>query len=279
MPMGMSDTQKINNDNACILFNSEQPVDVGVSTYNTYTENDVYALFYSNRIDNLYNVNTRFIKGYFDLKLSDINNLKTNDVIKIQEQFFIVNKINGFNLTNRELTEVELLQYNLDPQQYPTRYFKYQYCDQAPTGYTFSIKTEFTNPRLIDTQFGWSVWYDQSVGTFTGTTVTGFTSAILDSPNAKYIPFTISEITQTEYEIAGYYDISQDTMIQHEWNFVNIIFPNVEYAFGLGLPSFGQNGAGTYEGLNLWPNCTSFNSAATTYGIITGSSTTYGPPV
>jgi hypothetical protein len=275
MPMGMKDSAKINNDSACILFNSELPVDVGVSTYNTYTENDVYALFYSNRIDNLYDVNTRFIKGYFDLKLSDINNLKTNDVIKIQEQYFIVNKINGFNLTNRELTEVELLQYNLTPQEYPTRYFKYQYCD-AP-GYCFKIKTDFTNPRLIDTQFGWSVWYDQSIGTFTGsTTPTGFTSCILDSSTGAYVPFTISEITKDEYDNGGCYDISCDTLIDFEWNFVNVIFPNVEYAFGLGLPSFWQNSAGTYEGLNLWSDCASFQTARTTYGILTGSSINHG---
>ena len=278
MPMGMKDTAKINNDSACILFNSEEPVDVGVQTYNTYTENDVYALFYSNRIDNLYDVNTRFIRGYFDLKLSDINNLKTNDVIKIQEQYFIVNKINGFNLTNRELTEVELVQYNLNPQEYPTRYFKYQYCD-AP-GYCFKIKTDFTNPRLIDTQFGWSVWYDQSIGTFTGsTTPTGFTSCILDSGNStgRYVPFTISEITKDEYDNGGCYDISCDTLIQYEWNFVNIVFPNVEYAFGLGLPSFWQGTtAPIREGLNLWSDCASFQTASAAYGILTGSSIYHG---
>jgi uncharacterized delta-60 repeat protein len=276
MPMGMSDTQKINNDNACILFNSEQPVDVGVSTYNTYTENDVYALFYSNRIDNLYDVNTRFIKGYFDLKLSDISNLKNNDIIKIQEQFFIVNKINGFNLTNRELTEVELLQYNLNPQEYPTRYFKYQYCDQL--GYCFKIKTDFTNPSLIDTQFGWSVWYDQSVGTFTGTTVTGFTSTIRDVGGLTYVPFTISEITKDEYDNGGCYDISCDTLIDYVWNFVNPSFPNIEYAFGFGLPSFWISGDGEYEGLNLWRNCSDFNTTSTTYGILTGSSINHGEP-
>lgn len=277
MPMGMSDSSKINNDSACILFNSEQPVDVGVQTYNTFTENDAYNLFYSNRISNLYDPNTRFLNGYFDLKLTDVKNLRENDVIKIQEQYFIVNKINGFNLTNRELTQVELVQYNNNVQLYPTRYFKYQYCDQ--TGYYFKIKTDFTEPILIDTQFGWSVWYDQSIGTFTGsTTPTGFTSCIFDSPNGKYIPFTISEITQYEYENGGYFDISQDTMVQHEWNWVNPVFPYIEYAFGLGLPSFWQNGAGTYEGLNLWTNCSEFNTTKTTYGITTGSSQTYGPP-
>jgi hypothetical protein len=275
MPMGMSDSSKINNDSACILFNSEQPVDVGVQTYNTYTENDSFNLFYSNRISNLYDTNTRFLNGYFDLKLNDIQNLRENDIIKIQEQYFIVNKINGFNLTNRELTQVELVQYNNNVQTYPTRYFKYQYCD-APD-YCFKIKTDFTNPRLIDTQFGWSVWYDQSIGTFTGsTTPTGFTSTIRDSSTQAYVPFTISEITKDQYDNGGCYDISCDTLIDFEWNFVNVLFPNIEYAFGLGLPSFWQNAAGTYEGLNLWTSCSDFNTTRVAYGILTGSSINHG---
>jgi len=38
MPLGMNDSDKINNDSLCILFNSEQPTNIGVQTYNTYTE-------------------------------------------------------------------------------------------------------------------------------------------------------------------------------------------------------------------------------------------------
>ena len=57
MPQGLADQYKINNDSLSILFNSELPVDIGVQTYNTYTENDVYNTFYKNRITNLYDPN------------------------------------------------------------------------------------------------------------------------------------------------------------------------------------------------------------------------------
>jgi hypothetical protein len=50
----------------------------------------------------------------------------------------------------------------------------------------------------------------------------------------------------------------------------------VEYAFGLGLPSFWQNSAGTYEGLNLWTSCSDFNTTRVAYGILTGSSINHG---
>ena len=280
MPMGMKDSDKINNDSACILFQSEYPVDIGVQTYNTYTENSAYNLFYENRISNLYNSNTRFVNGMFDLKYSDIINLEPKDIIKIQEQYFYVNKISEYNLVSPELTRVELVQTNLNPQTYPTRYFKYQYCDQ--TGYTFAIATDFTNPNLRDTSFGWSIYYDQMIGTFTGSTApSGFTACLRDirTSTINFIPFTINEITESEYQNSGYINWTGDTMLEHVWNYVNPSFPNTTYAFGLSLPSFWINDAGTYTGLNLFTNCAEFNSTATTYGILTGSSQYYGAPL
>ena len=277
MPMGMADDDKINNDSACILFSSEFPIDIGVQTYNVYTENDAYNLFYENRIANLYNSNTRFVSGFFDLKYSDVINLEPKDIIKIQEQFFYVNKIQEYNLVNRELTRVELVQTNLNPQTYPTRYFKYQYCDYASTGgCTFKIATDFTNPNLRDTSFGWSLFYDQMMGTLPAVT-TGFTSSLRDvrtGVGSFVVPFTISEITENEYDNSGYVDWTTDTMLAHVWNYVNPVFPNTVYAFGLGLPSF-WNSTG-YTGLNLFTDCAEFYNTATTYGIITGSSNNYG---
>jgi hypothetical protein len=277
MPMGMSDSSKINNDSACLLFSSEFPIDIGVQTYNVYTENDAYNLFYENRISNLYNSNTRFVSGFFDLKYSDVINLEPKDIIKIQEQFFYVNKIQEYNLVNRELTRVELVQTNLNPQTYPTRYFKYQYCDYASTGgCTFKIATDFTNPNLRDTSFGWSLFYDQMMGTLPAVT-TGFTSSLRDvrtGVGSFVVPFTISEITENEYDNSGYLDWTTDTMLAHVWNYVNPVFPNTVYAFGLGLPSF-WNSTG-YTGLNLFTDCAEFYNTATTYGIITGSSNNYG---
>ena len=282
MPMGMADDDKINNDSACILFNSQFPIDIGVQTYNVYTENDAYNLFYDNRIGNLYNSNTRFVSGFFDLKYSDIINLEPKDIIKIQEQFFYVNKIQEYNLVNRELTRVELVQTNLNPQTYPIRYFKYQYCDYATTdGCTFKIATDFTNPNLRDTSFGWSIYYDQMMGTLPAVT-TGFTACLLDirtGVGSYYNPFTINEITEDEYDNSGYINWTADTMLEHIWNYVNPVFPNTVYAFGLGLPSFWKNNAGTYTGLNLFTDCAEFESVNTTYTILTGSSNNYGPCV
>jgi hypothetical protein len=269
MPLGLSDSQKINNDSLSILFNSELPVDIGIQTFNTYTENDVYNTFYRTRINNIYNPNTRFVSGYFDLKYSDIQNFQWNDVIKINEQYFTINKINEFNLTNRELTKVELIQLNLNPQQYVDRYFKYTYCDQP--SYCFKLKTDFTNHNLQDTNFIWSTYYDQQVGSLTGTT-TGFTSTFrifnTGSAQVQYVPYTMEEITETDYVSGSCYNSSCDTMLDY-------IYGNVS-GLNYSLSSFWENTADTFTGTNLWSNCAGFNSTKNTYGITTGSSTTYG---
>jgi hypothetical protein len=268
MPIGLSDQDKINNDSLSILFNSELPVGVGVETYNVYTENDVYNTFYKTRINNLYDPNTRFVSGYFDLKYSDIQNLQWKDIIKINEQYFTVNKISDFNLTNRELTKVELIQLNLNPQTYPTRYFKYQYCD-AP-GYCFKLKTDFTNPNLRDTNFIWSVFYDQQMGAL-GTTPTGFTSSFLiinpSTFQLQYIPYTIQEISETEYNTGVCYDSSCDTML-------NYIYNSGEFPLSLSLVKFWQTSA--YIGSNVFTTCDAFNITASAYGIAVGSSTLFG---
>lgn len=271
MPMGLEDKYKINNDSLSILFNSEQTVDASINLYNTYTENDTYNKFYNNRITNLYDPNTRYLSGYFDLKYSDVQNLNWNDIIKINEQYFIVNKINEFNLTNRELTKVDLIQYNVNPQEYPTRYFKYQYCDQP--GYCFKLKTDFTNENLLDTNFIWSLYYDNQVGSLT-TQTSGFTSTFrifnTGSFRNEYVPYTMNEITQTEFESGSCYNSSCDTLLNNIYNNPNGLQYSLE-----GFWDAGGNITGS-TGVNVWNNCAEFNTTRSTYGIVTGSSITYG---
>ena len=273
MPMGLADEYKsgrgFNNDSLCNLFNSELPVDIGVQTYDVYTENDIYNVFYNNRITNIYDPNTRFVEGNFDLKYSDIYNLKWNDIIKINEQFFIVNKISDYNLTNRELTKVQLLQFNVNPQTYPDRYFSYSYCDNPSTCY--KIKTDFTNPNLQDTNFIWSLYYDNQVGSLTGST-TGFTSALrifnTGSFTEQYVPYTMQEISSSSFATGSCYNYTCDTMMNYVYSNPN----GLQYS----LAGFWTNSGNTKTGVNVWENCTDFNTTRSTYGIRTGSSITYG---
>jgi hypothetical protein len=270
MPMGLADQNKINNDSLCLLFNSEFPTDtIGVETFNTYTENDAYSTFYQNRISNLYNPNTRVLTGNFDLSYADVKYLKPEDAIKINEQYFVVSKISQFNLTNRELTNVELIQFNGDVNQYPTRYFMYDYCDGL-NNCTFKFKTDFTNPNILDTNYGWSVYYDHSVGSLTGQT-TGFTSSfkfVINFSEEVYCPYTMYEVDEDTYNSTGS-DWSNDTL--H-----NYIYNEQYGPFQYNMPTFWMNSGSTRQGTNLFNNCSEFYSTASTWGIRTGSSINYG---
>jgi len=271
MPMGMTDRQKINNDSQCILFNSELPVDttIGVQPYNTYTENDAYTSFYQGRVSNLYNPNTRVLTGYFDLNYSDIKNLQPQDLIKVNEQYFVVSKINDFNLTNRELSQVELIQFNNSPKTYTDRYFQYYYCDNPSKIYKF--KTYFTEPNLLDSNFGWSIYYDHQVGNLSGQT-SGFTSSfkyVQGFSTTVYTPYTMYEVDEATYNTSGI-DWDSDTLHNH------IYEDEIGGPFQYSMPTFWLNSGSTRQGSNLFTNCDNFYSTASTWGILTGSSTYFG---
>jgi hypothetical protein len=277
MPMGLSDEVKNSyngNDSLCILFNSEQVTDIEgtIRTYNTYTENDAYNKFYNNRITNIYNPNTRFLNGFFNLKYNDVKLLKPNDIIKIQEQYFSWNKISDFNLTQREMTNVELVQLNVNPQEYPTRYFIYEYCDGNTD--CFKIKTDFTNPNLRDTNFGWSVYYDFQVGSLSGQT-SGYTSTFVDIQDGfpKYVPYSMYEVTKEQYDSTTCESSDcGDTLLTY-------IIDNDGIFSSANMPTFWTNSGVTTTGINVFNNCAEFNSVASTYGILTGTSTYHGSSI
>jgi hypothetical protein len=274
MPIGIQDQYKINNDNLSILFNAEPSSDLDVNTFTTYTNNDAYQNFYFNRVQNvLYNPNTRFLSGKFWIKPNEYKNLKANDIIKIRDQYFTWNKIVNYNLTNSELTEVELVQYNNLVNEFPTRYFKYTYCDHPE--YSFRLSTDFTNPNLLYTNFGWSVYYDHSCGQIFGSNQpTGFTSTLtyFVDFNTYYVPYTIQEITETEYNSIGL-DYTDDTLMMHIYNLYKAPFGDCmpTYWYG-GSPSLNKTG------LNLFKNCSTFASIAAREHIRIGSSIYYGEP-
>ena len=215
MPMGNPDNNKINNDSICNLFMSELPTNLsGTELFNTYTQQDIYNLFYYNRITNIFDKNTRFLNGNFYLKLNDIKNLKATDLIKIQNQYFTWNKIDGYNYTNRELTKVELVQTNNIVNTYPTRYFKYEYCNGSGCQYKF--RTYF-NPEdnttgvlysgeqvssLRRTYMFFSILYDYFVGTLGGN-VSGYTSSYSDDTGLPRWAYNIWEVDETDYNSSG----------------------------------------------------------------------------
>jgi hypothetical protein len=274
MPMGNPDSNKINNDSICILFNSEEPTTIAgdsVSLFNAYTNNDMYNLFYENRVTNAFDKNTRYLDGFFDLELNDIKNLKANDLIKVNNQYFTWNSINEFNLTNRELTKVQLIQYNQVVKTYPTRYFQYYYCDAPSTVYKF--KTIFTGTESIyDSLYYWSILYDYFVGVLGGN-VSGYTSSIRFGSGAlsPYIPYYIYETTESQYENGTAIDYTYDP--QRNYFLLQIEEEPVSTIYNQENDVFLINSGQTLARINVFTGCTAFTTTASSMGVIVSGST------
>ena len=271
MPMGNPDSNKITNDSISILFNSEEPVTIAgdsVSLFNAYTNQDAYNLFYENRVSNVFDKNTRFLSGNFYLKLSDVKNLRANDLIKINDQFFTWNQIKEYNLTNVELTQVELVQTNYNPQVYPDRYFKYVYCDN--TGTTYNVKTNFTGTESVqESLYYWSILYDYFVGVLGGAGVTGYTSSFLNSTGST-VPYSIREVTKAQYDAGG----TDWTLDPNKNQFIGQVvnFP-LDTWYNQNNDVWLINDVGTVGTLNVFTTCAAFTTKATAMGITIGSST------
>ena len=276
MPLGNPDGNKINNDSLSILFNCEPQIDIqgksvellgSGSTLNIFTENNIYNKFYFNRIQNAFDKNTRMLTGYFNLSINDIRNLNAKDLIKVNDQYFTWNKVEDFNLTSPELTKVELVQYNNSGAEYPTRYFKYQYCSGDTATYRF--KTNFTGSNSVyGSLYYWSILYDYFVGALGGG-VSGYTSSIPFTGNT-YIPYSIWETTKDDYNLSGTTYISDPQS--------NYFLLAAEEApegsiYNQRNPVFLLSANQTKATLNVFTGCTDFNTQAASIGAsVLGSS-------
>ena len=273
MPMGNPDSNKINNDSICILVNSEEPTTIAgdsVSLFNAFTAQDMYNLFYENRVTNSFDKNTRMLAGYFDLKLSDVKNLKPQDIIKINEQYFTWNKVDNYNLTTTDLTKVELIQYNYTKRDYPTRYFQYQYC-LGNTGTTYNFKTDFTGKDSVqETKYYWSILYDYFVGTLGGN-VSGYTSSV-PFTGTTYLPYSIWEVNEDTYNSTGT-DYTNDPA---RYFFVDSIEEEpLDTIYNQDNPVWLINATQSQATLNVFTGCTDFITTATALGVnVAGGSTT-----
>jgi hypothetical protein len=274
MPMGNPDINKtrdaFENDSICILFQSEQPVSVAndsISLFNVFTNNDMYSLFYQDRVDNAFDKNTRFLSGFFELKLSDVKSLQATDLIKINEQYFTWNKIDAFNLTNRELTKVELIQTNYNPQTYPTRYFNYQYC-VGDTTTVYKFKTEFIGANSIyESFYYYSILYDYfcgALGASETNLVSGYTTSF-GYTGGTYMPYSIWEVNKTQYDAGG----TLYTNDPQRYFFLLSIEeePLSSDIFSQQNSVWLINSSETKARLNVFTGCTDFLTTASSMGV------------
>jgi hypothetical protein len=86
--------------------NSASPQDNVVPTTTTNTG---YALYYEDYVNDLLSTDARMLTAYFNLNVTDINNLEYKDLIFIKDAYYRINKIENFSLIESSVTKVELV--------------------------------------------------------------------------------------------------------------------------------------------------------------------------
>lgn len=80
-----------------------------VVTYNHFTDNDSFNVFWANYINNIYRNPARKVTLNIKFEPIDLFQFRVNDLVFIDGQTYLINKINGFNLLKPASTEVELI--------------------------------------------------------------------------------------------------------------------------------------------------------------------------
>ena len=79
--------------------------------YNPGTHEGCYDAFWKDYVDNLYREDNIKFTGSFYFAPHEITSLRLNDPIYLDGQAYLINRINGFNLTEPDTVEVELIRY------------------------------------------------------------------------------------------------------------------------------------------------------------------------
>lgn len=74
-----------------------------------YTPNGAFATYWGRYINELYDDESRILTLNITFNPSELKNIQLNDKIFIDNAYYRINKISGFNITNRDSVQVELL--------------------------------------------------------------------------------------------------------------------------------------------------------------------------
>jgi len=122
-PYGLTGFTHAVNFNKTHRFN---PLEYDFSCYK-----DLYDVYYEDYIQDLTDADSRVLIASFYLHPEEIAQLKGNERIFVQGNYYRINKINGYDLTKRGLTEVELIKITGDYEPHPVRYYKLQNCSDS----------------------------------------------------------------------------------------------------------------------------------------------------
>lgn len=128
-PFGLSGFTQAVNYNKTHRFNQQE--------YDFSCYEDLYDVYYNDYINDLTNSDNRVLIASFYLHPEEIAELRGNERIFVSGNYYRINKINGYDLTKRGLTEVELIKITGDYEPHRVRYYKLLNCsDPSDLKYT-----------------------------------------------------------------------------------------------------------------------------------------------
>ena len=90
---------------------------------------DLYDVYYKEYIDDLINSDNKILVANFYLLPEEIASLKGSEKIFINNNYYRINKINNYNLTNRDIVEVELIKLTGDYEAHRKKCYILRACD------------------------------------------------------------------------------------------------------------------------------------------------------
>ena len=128
-PFGLSGFTHAANFNKNHRFNQQE--------YDFSCYEDLYDVYYNDYINDLTNSDNRVLIASFYIHADEIAALRGNERIFVAGNYYRINKINGYDLTKRGLTEVELIKITGDYEPHRVRYYKLQNCSN-PTDFKYT---------------------------------------------------------------------------------------------------------------------------------------------
>ena len=244
---------------------------------NVVSGKTAYTQYWKTYIDSLYWDESKKVTLDIKFNQQEYKDIRLNDKIFIKDQLYRINKISGFNISNKDVATVELIRL------YPAYYT----APEVPVGPTTTTTTSTTTTSTTSTTSTSTTTTSTTVPTTTTTTTsTSTTTSTTTVPTTTTTTSTSTTTTTTTFSCNCYsyyienYDLSQTLTFQYQDCSGSIIQDNVVLP-DTTTPSFcacsgsvqRQGGSLAYDIILDWEGCGPEPTTTTT----TSTTTTLDP--
>jgi len=120
-----------------INFRGEDSTNITPGEY-IFDSEDLYNIYYQPYVDDLTNIENKIYSCKMYLYPQDIQQLRWNERILINNTFFRINRITNYNASEPSICDVELVKLTKDYEEHRRLYYKFEDCASGPDLYSSS---------------------------------------------------------------------------------------------------------------------------------------------